>query len=130
MKNKKSIFLIIAISIFVGLLHFLIGPNYQGIYRKFISEYLLDILLPLNVYLLLQISIRKKMTIFKSRIIGAISVFLFGTSVEILQLKGIHVFGSTYDFLDIVMYGIGVFLGLIIDLLIIDKYEKSASLSG
>ena len=124
MKNKKSIYLIVAISLFVGLLHFLIGPDYQGIFKHFIRGYLIDILLPFNLYLLLQISFRKKITVTKSRIIGAVFTLSFGTIVEILQLNKIEFLGSTYDPLDILMYGIGVGLGIIMDLTIIDRFEK------
>ena len=124
MKNKKSIYVIVSISLFVGLLHFLIGPNYQGICKHFIHGYLIDILLPLNLYLLLQISLRKKISVYKSRILAAIVTFLFGTTVEILQLYDLNFFGNTYDPLDILMYGIGIVLGIIIDLTIINKFEK------
>lgn len=124
MKNKKSIYIIVAISLFVGLLHFLIGPDYQGIFKHFMRGYLIDILLPFNLYLLLQISLRKKITVTKSRIIGAVFTLSFGIIVEILQLNKIEFLGSTYDPLDILMYGIGVGLGIIMDLTIIDRFEK------
>ena len=78
----------------------------------------------MNIYLLLQIALRKNLSVVKSRIIGSIFLFLLGTTVEILQLKGLHVLGSTFDPLDILMYGIGVVFGLIIDFFVIDKFEK------
>lgn len=124
MKNKKSIYLIVSISLFVGLLHFVIGPDYQGIFRDFIRGYLIDILLPMNLYLLLQISLRKSLSIIKSRIIGAVFTFGFGGLVEIIQLNEIELFGRTYDPWDIVMYGIGTGLGILIDLTVINKFEK------
>lgn len=124
MKNKKSIYIIVSISLFVGLLHFVIGPNYQGIFRHFIRGYLIDILLPMNLYLLLQISLRKNISVNKARIIGAIFTFTFGTIVEIVQLYEIDFLGSTYDPWDILMYGIGIGAGIVIDLTIIDKFEK------
>lgn len=124
MKNKKSIYFIVALSLCVGALHFIIGPNYQGIFRHFIRAYLIDILLPMNLYLLLQLALRKKLLTYKARIIGAVFTFVFGTTVEILQLNGIHLFGNTYDPWDIFMYGIGVVLGVAVDLTIINKFEK------
>lgn len=125
MRNKKSLYLIVSISLFIGLLHFLIGANYQGICKHFIRSYLIDILLPFNLYLLLQISFRKKISVYKARIIGAVFTFLFGTIVEILQLNNIDFLGKTYDPLDILMYGIGIGLGVIMDLTIINKLEKA-----
>ena len=124
MKNKKSIYFIVGISLFVALMHFIIGPDYTGIFRLFVRGYLIDLILPLNLYLLLQISLRKKISIVKSRVIGALFTFLTGLIVEILQLFRIEFLGSTYDPLDIVMYGIGVMLGLLIDYTIIDKLEN------
>lgn len=124
MKNKKSSCIIVSISIFVGLLHFVIGPDYQGIFKYFIRGYLIDILLPMNLYLLMQISIRKNIPVNKARIIGALFTFAFGTIVEILQLYKIEFLGRTYDPCDILMYFIGIGLGIVIDLTIIDKFEK------
>lgn len=124
MKSQKSIYTIVSISIFVGLLHFLIGPDYQGICKHFIRGYLIDVLLPMNLYLLLQIALRKKSSVIKARIIGAMFTFAFGTTVEILQFYEIAFFGSTYDSWDILMYGVGTSLGILIDLTIINLFEK------
>jgi hypothetical protein len=41
-----------------------------------------------------------------------------------LQLNDIPVFGSTYDPLHIVMYGISILLGILLDFTIIDNFEK------
>jgi hypothetical protein len=124
MKNKNSIYIIVSISLFVALIHLVVGPDYQGIFRHFIRGYLIDILLPMNMYLLLQISLRKNIAVIKARIIGAIFFFSFGTMVEILQFYKIEFLGRTYDPWDILMYGIGVGAGILIDLTIIDKFEK------
>ena len=124
MKNKKSIYLIVLISLFVGLLHFVIGPDYQGMFRHFIRGYLIDILLPMNLYLLLQISLRKNISVNKARIIGAIFTFTFGTIVELLQFYEIEFLGKTYDAWDILMYAIGIGAGILIDLTIIERFEK------
>ncbi|HNQ66868.1 MAG TPA: DUF2809 domain-containing protein [Bacteroidales bacterium] len=124
MKNKKSTYIIVSISIFVGLLHFIIGPDYQGIFKNFIRGYLIDILLPMNLYLLIQIALRKNLSINKARIIGSITTFAFGTIVEILQFYEIEFLGRTFDPWDIIMYIIGIGLGILIDLTIIDNFEK------
>jgi hypothetical protein len=78
----------------------------------------------MNLYLLLQISLRKKISIRNSRIIGAVFTFLFGLTVEILQFYKIKFLGSTYDIIDIAMYATGVILGLLIDFTLIDKLER------
>lgn len=85
MYNKTSTYIIVAFSIFVGLLHFIIGPDYQGIFRDFIRGYLIDILLPMNLYLLMQIALRKHISVNKARITGAIVPFAFGTKVQTIN---------------------------------------------
>ena len=124
MKNKKNTYIIVSISLFIGLLHFIIGPDYHGIFKHFIRGYLMDILLPMNLYLLLQISLRKYISVNKARLTGAIFTVAFGIIVEFLQLYKIEFLGSTYDPLDIIMYIIGVGLGIVIDLTIINRFEK------
>lgn len=124
MKNRKSIYIIVSISLFVGLLHFVIGPDYQGIFRHFIRGYLIDILLPMNLYLLLQIALRKNISVNKARLISAIFTVAFGTMVELFQFYKIEFLGSTFDPWDLLMYVFGVGLGIVIDFTIIDKFEK------
>ena len=125
MKNKLSKVLIVVFSLFVGLLHFLIGPDYQGLYREFIRGYLIDILLPMDLYLLLQISLRDYFKVKYSRIIGVSFSLLFGITVEVLQLNKIHFLGSTFDPIDILMYGFGISLGVLLDFIVIDKLERN-----
>lgn len=124
MKNRKSIYIIVSISLLVGLLHFVIGPDYQGIFRHFIRGYLIDILLPMNLYLLLQIALRKNISVNKARLISAIFTVAFGTMVELFQFYKIEFLGSTFDPLDLLMYVFGIGLGYVIDFTIIDKFEK------
>ena len=130
MRNSISKLIIVLISLFVGLLHFLIGPDYQGVFKNFIRGYLIDILLPMNLYLLLQISLRQHFALNKARLIGISSIFSFGIVVELLQANGIHFLGNTYDPLDILMYGLGIAIGVTIDLVIIDQLEKNGKEKG
>ena len=120
MKNRISIIIIVAISMAVATLHFIIGPE-SG---EFVRNHLMNILLPLNIYLLFQLALRRVWGEVKTRVIGVFSVLLFAFAVEILQAKGIAVFGSTYDPLDIMMSGIGVGLGFIFDITVLDKFEN------
>lgn len=88
--SKRKIF-VTSISIFVGLLHFIIGPNYNGPFSIFVNSYLIDILLPFTLYYLF--TVNKK---FAKKIPAAIVVFIFGFSVETLQYFNINVFGSNF----------------------------------
>ncbi len=119
--SKKSKTIIVLISLFVGLLHFVVGPNYNGPLQGFVSGYLIDLLLPFNLYLLSQIPLRKIMTPKSSRGLAVCSIFIFGALVETLQYYKISFLGNTFDPLDLLMYGIGVLSGLAFDLLVLDK---------
>jgi hypothetical protein len=44
----------------------------------------------------------------------------------LLQITGFRIFGNTFDPLDILMYGLGIGLGLMIDMTLIDKLEDRA----
>jgi len=126
MKNRKSLYTIVAISLFVGLLHFVTGPGYKGPFAGFVHNYLIDLLLPMNLYLLLQVGGRDYFSKKTSRIAAAIFTFGFGTLVEILQYYKIDFLGSTYDSWDLVMYGSGTAAGILIDLTLIENWEKKA----
>lgn len=124
MKSRISTFIIVSISLLVGLLHFAMGSDYQGIFSHFVHGYLIDILLPMNLYLVIQISLRKVITVNKSRITASIATLALGAMVETLQHYKIEFLGSTYDPWDLLMYAVGVGLGIGIDLTIIDNFEK------
>jgi uncharacterized membrane protein len=94
----------------------------------FFSSYLIDILLPMNVYLLFQIALRPKMKLQLALFIGFLSTFLIGLFVEFSQYFDYPVFGSTYDPVDIVMYFLGAVGGLLFDFLIIQPVEKKNKL--
>jgi hypothetical protein len=59
-----------------------------------------------------------------ARITGSVLTFGFGVMVEVLQFYKVDFLGSTYDPWDILMYGLGVGTGILVDLTIIDKFEK------
>jgi hypothetical protein len=127
MKNRKSVYIIVAVSLFVGLLHFITGPDYKGPFPEFVQGYLIDLLLPMNLYLLLQVGGRKHFSKRTTRIAAGLFTVGFGTMVELLQYYKIDFLGSTYDPWDIVMYVTGTAAGILIDLTLIEKLEKNAN---
>jgi len=126
LKNNKSILLIVAISLITAALHLLAGPGYTGPFRPFVTGYLIDLVLPMNLYLLLQVGGRKHFSINTTRIGAAVFTFGFGVLVETLQHFKIDFLGRTYDPWDLLMYAAGVCLGLAIDLRILEPLEKEA----
>ena len=99
----------------VGALHFVTGKNYQGPFPVFVNGYLIDILLPMTLFLL--------MGLIENRLVGstlfrALAVFGFGCLVEASQYFRRPFFGSTFDPLDILAYAGGVALGILFELTI------------
>lgn len=114
--TKKTI--ITSIALAVGLLHFVTGGSYQGPFPVFMNGYLIDVLLPMTLYLLMGLFEVKWIlsTLFRSA-----AVFLFGCIVETSQYLGHPLFGSTFDPLDILAYAGGVLFGVFLDLVLFPR---------
>ena len=125
--SRISKVIIVIINLLVGVLHFVVGPEYQGPLKIFVNGYLIDILLPMGLYLLLILSIRPKISISKSRWLSSVVVVVIGFAVETLQYFGIKVFGNTFDPVDYLMYVTGIVLGIIIDLFLEKYFEVKTS---
>lgn len=104
---KKLI--ITGIALATGAIHFITGENYQGPFPAFVNGYLIDILLPMTLYLLLSLLENK---LIQSSFFRSCAVFGFGCAVETSQYFGYPIFGSTFDPLDILAYAGGILLGL------------------
>lgn len=113
---------ITGIALAVGALHFITGENYQGPFPVFVNSYLIDVLLPMALYLLLSLFESK---LIRAPLFRACTVFGFGCFVEASQYFGYPIFGSTFDPLDILAYASGVFLGILLDLVIFPRLIPS-----
>lgn len=111
----KKRWIITAIALVVGGLHFVTGENYQGPLPVFVNGYLIDLFLPMALVLLMGLFQNK---ILRSAVFRAVAILGFGCLVEISQYVGYPIFGSTFDPLDILAYAGGVVLGLILDLIL------------
>jgi hypothetical protein len=114
----KKRWIITAIALVVGGLHFVTGENYQGPLPVFVNGYLIDLFLPMALVLMMGLFQNK---ILRSTIFRAGAVFGFGCLVEISQYVGYPIFGSTFDPLDILAYAGGVLLGLTLDLVLFPR---------
>ena len=117
---------IAGIALIVGALHFVTGENYQGPFPIFVNGYLIDILLPMTLFLLMGLFQNK---IIRSPLFRACAVFGFGCFVEASQYFGRPIFGSTFDPLDILAYAFGVLLGVLFDVFIFPRVIPSWSVS-
>lgn len=115
--SRKTI--ITAIALAVGALHFVTGEQYQGPFPVFVNGYLIDILLPMALFLLMSLFQNK---VIRSTLFRACAVFGFGCFVETSQYFGHPLFGSTFDPLDILAYAGGVLLGVSLDIFVFPRF--------
>ena len=118
--TKKVTITLIALA--VGALHFITGENYQGRFPVFVNGYLIDILLPMVLFLLMGLLQNK---IIRSPLFRACAVFGFGCFVEVSQYFEYRILGSTFDPFDILAYAGGVLLGILFDLVIFPRLIPS-----
>jgi len=114
--------IVTAIALSVGALHFVTGENYQGPFPVFVNGYLIDILLPMVLFLLMSLPQNK---VVRSTLFRAGAVFGFGCFVEASQYFGYPLFGSTFDLLDIAAYAGGVLLGALLETLVFQRLIPS-----
>lgn len=122
----------IRLMVFAGLLvvtlalHLLPKPVNTNAFRCFYNSYLVDIILPCYLFLLLTVSIIPKIKQHErlAKALMAACIFFIGFTVETMQYFNIRIFGSTFDYLDYLMYFLGVMLGLIIDYCIIEMAKR------
>ena len=115
---RQKIFVVVAIMVPIGLLHFVTGDQYNGPFPVFVNSYLIDILLPFGFYFLLSLNAN---ALLQSWIVRGLLIFTAASAVELAQYKGIPLLGRTFDPLDIIMYGLGVFLAILCDLYIFPR---------
>lgn len=116
MKSYKRIFVLV-LAVLVAILHFVIGPNYRGPFKEFLSNYLIDIILPFFLYFLFTIHFNQ----IKQKILVCIGILAFATVIEYLQYRGIPIFGSIYDPYDLLAYFAGIISAILLDLAVLDK---------
>jgi hypothetical protein len=111
--------MITGIALAVGALHFITGENYQGPFPVFVNGYLIDILLPMTMYLLMGLLQNQWV---RTSLLRAGAVFGFGCLVEASQYVDYPFFGSTFDPLDLLAYAGGVMLGILLDLVLFPRF--------
>ena len=114
--NRKVIVVLIAVS--VSLLHFLTGPGYSGPFPLFVNGYMIDILLPFAMYLVLGIA---DLPIFRSGLTRGVIVFAIGALTETLQYFDVPIFGRTFDWLDYLMFIIGIVLAALFENFVLSR---------
>jgi hypothetical protein len=116
LRNYKKAFVII-VALLVAALHFIIGPNYKGPFKSFLSGYIIDILLPFTLYFLFTLNLNQT----KQKILVCTGIFVFATVIEYLQYRRIGIFGSVFDPYDFLAYLAGVLSAIVFDFAVLDK---------
>lgn len=117
MDNPRKI-IIVVIALLVGLLHFIVGPDYQGPLRDFVKGYLIDILLPFSLFLLMGLV---RNSVIKNTYFRIVFIILTGISVEVLQFYGVQIFGNTADVYDLLAYASGIMMAVIFERVVLSK---------
>ena len=120
--NRNVIVVLIALA--VGLLHFVTGPEYRGPLPLFVNGYLIDILLPFAMFLVLGIA---DQSILRSWVARGAAVFAVGAVTETLQYFGVPIFGRTFDWLDYLMFGMGIGLAAIFERFVLSRVPATAA---
>ena len=113
--------LVVSIALGVGALHFLTGPRYRGPLPVFVNGYMIDILLPLAMYLVLGVA---NQSVLRSGSARAVLVFGIGAITETLQCFGVPIFGRTFDPLDYLMFGIGIGFAAVFERAVLSKIRE------
>jgi hypothetical protein len=112
--RRKRIVVLVALT--VGLLHFLTGPSYRGPFPAFVNSYLIDILLPFAMFLVLGVA---EQPLLRNTVLRGAAVFAVGAFAETLQYFDVPVFGRTFDWLDYLMFVLGIALALVFERLVL-----------
>lgn len=121
----------ISIMTIIALLHlFRVESNLSRGLCLFYRSYAFDIIVPFGAYFLLCIS-DHEIKLYRKWHYKILFVFGLAVLIEMLQLSGMHVLGTTFDILDIPMYALGVGIAAVFDRVIFKRtlrywdYEES-----
>ena len=114
-KITNKIFVIIAIQMVIALIHiFRLGQLFNGELYKLYYGYFSDIIIPFGFNFLLSIN-EFSIPVLRDWRVKAIIIFSATTTSEICQYFGIYALGITFDPVDILIYGLGVLMAVIVD---------------
>ena len=121
-KLRKKIVFVVGLMLFISFLHIIniksfLNSKLYIYYTSFFS----DLLLPFGVYFLIAMN-DWRYPVLRKWWVKALLIFSIPTFAEILQSFGIYALGSTFDPLDILMYGIGVIVAVLLEKLVFEPY--------
>jgi glycopeptide antibiotics resistance protein len=117
-----KIIVIVVIALLVAIIHLVKGGRYWGgPFALFWNGYMFNVIVPFGFYFLLCLI---DFSPFKYCIFKGILVLGAASCVEIAQFYGVHIFGSTFDPVDIVMSAIGIIIAIVFDKILFPRIFK------
>ena len=111
----------ISIMLLLALVHwFRVGSYLSGDLYILYYSYASDLMLPFGCYFLLCMN-EIQLPFLRHWFTKAAVVFLLMTFSEVMQYFDFYFFGTTFDPVDIIMFGIGVLMAVLSDVLIFKK---------
>ncbi len=112
----------ISILLAIAAMHaFRIGQYLNGNLYIYYYSFASDLILPIGSYFMLCM-VEYKFIFLRNWFTKALIVFAVMTFSEIMQMFGFYFFGVTFDILDILMFGIGVLIAVLIDKQIFERF--------
>ena len=113
----QKLLVAMTVILFIAAIHILrVGTYFSGKLFILYYSYFSDIVIPIGIYFLLCIN-DVSIPYLKNWKTKASIVFVIAASTEIAQAVGIPILGSTFDPLDFVMFGVGIFIAIGLDYL-------------
>ena len=112
----------ISIMLAIGAMHaFRIGQYLNGNLYIYYYSFASDLILPIGSYFMLSM-VENQFRFLRYWFVKALIVFAVMTFSEIMQIFGFYFFGVTFDILDILMFGMGVLIAVLIDNQIFERF--------
>jgi hypothetical protein len=99
---------------------FRIGQHLSGKLYLYYYSFASDLVLPIGFYFMLGM-VEVQIRFLRQWFVKALIVFAAMTFSEIMQGFGFYFFGVTFDPLDILMFGAGVLLAVLIDTQVLER---------
>lgn len=102
-------------------MHLRIGTYLNGDLYIYYYSYASDVMIPFGMYFLLSMN-QFQYRFLEKWYVKALIVFGLATLTEILQIFGVYALGVTFDIFDILMFGIGVLIAVLLDKLVFERF--------
>ena len=119
--HKVRVIVGIIILLLIAAMHgFRIGQFLNGHFYKLYYSFASDLVLPIGAYFMLSMN-EIHIQFLRKWYVKATIVFSVMTFSEIMQALGVYFFGVTFDWLDILMFGMGTLIAVLLDKLVLES---------